>query len=88
MHPVFAIKEKDNSTIQYTSFQSTSSCNFSCVNALNDMSLYAQTKERGRGVAKQQWGIEMNEARHLYLKTYGKIDTIDHLVDNSSMFYR
>ena len=85
---VVAIKEHAGATIQYTSFQSTSSCNIACVNALNDVSLFAQTKERGRGRHKRRWAIEMNEARQLYLNTYYKIDAIDHMLDNCNMFYR
>lgn len=86
--PVFATKKLNGATLQHTSFQSTSSCNFSSVNALNDMSLCARTKERGTGVHKRQWGIEMNEARELHSKTHGKIDTIDHCIENCDMSCR
>ena len=87
--PIFAVKKSANNTlIQYVSFQSTSSCNIACVNALNSCTLFAQTKERGRGQFKRRWGIEMNEARQLYLKTYGAIDNIDHYLDSCDMYYR
>jgi hypothetical protein len=86
--PIFAIKRVGNSLIQHTSFQSTSSCNISSVNALNEVSLYVTAKERGRGINKRRWGIEMNEARELYLKTYGVIDRLDHLIQNCNMSYR
>lgn len=95
--PIFAIKvlkedttdkEKVSGVMQLTSFQSTSSCNFTSVNALNTMSLYCQPKERGRGLHKRRWAIEMNEARQLYLKTYGAVDKLDHLVQNCNMSYR
>jgi hypothetical protein len=86
--PIFAMKKVGNSLIQHTSFQSTSSCNITSVNALNEISLYVRAKERGRGKAKRQWGIEMNEARELYLHTYGVIDRLDHLIQNCCMSYR
>jgi hypothetical protein len=86
--PIFAIKRFGDSLIQHTSFQSTSSCNITCVNALNELRLYVATKERGRGINKRRWGIEMNEARELYLNTYGVIDRLDHLIQNCSMSYR
>jgi hypothetical protein len=86
--PIFAIKKVGNSLIQHTSFQSTSSCNITSVNALNEISLYVKAKERGRGQGKRQWGIEMNEARELYLHTYGTIDRMDHLIQNCCMSYR
>ena len=87
-NPVFAIKEHAGSTMAITSFQSTSSCNFGTVNALNRSSRYCATKERGRKQKKFSWGIEMNEARELYLKTYGTIDKLDHLIKNCNMHYR
>ena len=88
LKPIFAIKEHKGSTLQFCSFQSTSSCNIVSVNAINSISLFASTKERGRGTNKRQWGIEMNESRQLYLATYGIIDTIDQMIDNCNMFYR
>ena len=60
--PIVAVKKRGQSVVAHVSFQSTSSCNFSCVNSLNSCSLYAQTKEKGRGAARRQWAIEMNEA--------------------------
>jgi hypothetical protein len=38
-------------------------------------------------VQKVKWAIEMNEARQLYLASYGRIDTIDSLIKNCNMFY-
>jgi hypothetical protein len=87
-YPIFAIKRVGDSLIQHTSFQSTSSCNISSVNALNELSLYVASKERGRGSTKRHWGIEMNESRQLYLHTYGIIDHIDHYLQNCNMSYR
>jgi hypothetical protein len=71
----------------HVSFQSTSSTNISTVNALNKNNLAVRTKERGRANHKVKWAIEMNEARQLYLASYGRIDTIDSLIKNCDMFY-
>jgi hypothetical protein len=72
----------------HCSFQSTSSCNIHAVNSLNGNSRFVQTKERGRGMHKRSWVIEMNEARQLYLATYGRIDTIDQQLSKCNMYYR
>ena len=94
LQPIFCIKQyqsQQNGTpnsIQLTSFQSTSSCNIIHVNAINSCGLYCSVKERGRGVNKRRWGIEMNESRRLYLNTYGAIDKLDHLIENCDMGYR
>jgi hypothetical protein len=77
--------------IKYTrvhvTFQSTSSCNITTVNALNQNSLFVVGKERGSGKQKRKWVIEMNDARQLYLATYGRIDTIDNLIKKCQMYY-
>jgi len=86
--PIVAKRTIGQSVITHTSFQSTSGCNFTSVNGLNECSLYAKTKERGRQKHKQQWGIEMNDARELYLNSYGVIDKLDHLIQNCNMRYR
>ena len=62
--------------------------NFTSVNSLNENELYLKRKERGTGDRKRVWGIEMNMARHVYLSTYGVIDTIDSLVKNCRIGYR
>ena len=72
----------------HVSFQSTSSCNFSSVNSLNHCELTREQRERGRGKSKRKWFIEMNAARRYYLSTYGRIDSIDHLINNCKIFYR
>ena len=72
----------------HVSFQSTSSTNISTVNAINSNRLFVVKKERGQGASKRKWGIEMNEARQLYLKTYGRIDTIDSLIGHCHIYYR
>eukprot|EP00957_Ditylum_brightwellii_P210060 15364525-Ditylum_brightwellii.AAC.2 len=46
----------------HVSFQSTSSWNFSTLNALNKCKTTAMIRSRGRGGSKRYWGIEMNEA--------------------------
>ena len=55
---------------------------------MNSSNRYVDAKERGRGLHKRRWGIEMNEARRLYLGTYGMIDKIDHYITNCNMNYR
>ena len=70
------------------SFQSTSSCNISTVNALSKCGLTVHKRERGVLDAKRTWGIEMNAARELYLGTYSRIDSIDHLIKNCRLKYR
>ena len=72
----------------HVSFQYTSSTNISTVNALNSNMLFVFKKERGIGVDKKKWGIEMNNARLLYLKTYGQIDTMDQLIGHCNMYNR
>ena len=74
----------------HVTFQSTSSTNISTVNALNENRLFVRKKERGRGKAggKKAWAIEMNEARQLYLASYGRIDTIDSLIKHCKLYYR
>jgi hypothetical protein len=71
----------------HVTFQSTSSCNITTVNALNQNSLFVVPKERGSGKQKRKWVIEMNDARQLYLATYGRIDTIDNLIKKCQIYY-
>lgn len=87
-HPAVAIKHHAGSTLQCVSFQSTSSCDIVSINTFNGVSLFTQTKSRGQKDNKQQWGIEMSEARHLHLNTHGKMDSIDHFLDNCDMFHK
>ena len=54
----------------HISFQSTSSCNISTVNAISACSFFTREKERGVGENKRKFHIEMNEGRQLYLKSY------------------
>ena len=54
----------------HISLQSTSSCNIASINALNERTNFFELQEKGRGNHKQQWVIEMNHARRIYLETY------------------
>ena len=95
LHPVVGVKRvpRNEGTgdmsyeIVHTSFQSTSSCNITCVNSLSRCELFVSKRERGRGKNKRKWAIEMNHARQLYLATYGVIDTIDQAIKASRLFY-
>ncbi len=46
------------------------------VNALSLVELYVHERNKGKGNQKRTWGIEINEARETYLKTYSAIDKI------------
>ena len=85
---VSATEEHEGYRRVHVSFQSTSSCNISTVNALSKCELSVTKKERGVGANKRTWGIEMNSARELYLSTYSRIDSIDHLIKNCRLKYR
>jgi hypothetical protein len=88
--PIFLTKPipDTDSIMQCCSLQSTGPTNFLSVNAVNQCGLFGRTKERGRGNNKRKWAIEMNESRQLYLATYGKVDTMDHLIKNCCIGYR
>jgi len=58
------------------------------VNALNTLLFFIAKRERGIGESKRKWGIEMNDARYLYLKTYGGIDNIDAMLKKCHIAYR
>ena len=93
LEPITATKSFPADTVnkEYTrahvSFQSTGSTNFSTVNALNSCRLFLSEPKRGSGRDERKWVIEMNEARYLYLKTYGTIDTIDSLIKKCHLSY-
>ena len=91
--PVVAVKKMNGANdIEYervhVSFQSTSSCNISTVNALSSCSFFTREKERGVGLNKRKWHIEMNEARQLYLKSYYRVDNLDSCLQKCKMYYR
>ena len=71
----------------HVTFQSTSSTNISTVNAINENQLFVRKKEQGRGEGKMHWAIKMNEACQLYLATYGRVDTIDSLINCCNLYY-
>ena len=87
-NPIVAVKNCDGYQRVHVSFQSTSSANITTVNCLNDVRLNVELRERGKGKNKRTWGIEMNDARRLYLSTYFTIDVVDHLLKNANIFYR
>ncbi len=74
----------------HVSMQSTGSTNFSSVNSLNSNSNWIKKKERGDAAkgTKRIWGIEMNDARNLYLHSYGQVDTIDSQVGRCCIFQK
>ena len=66
LNPIVDVKKVDSDKEKgelgyeriHVSFQSTSSCNFSTVNALPSCNLSVRKKERGRGAQKRQWAIK------------------------------
>ena len=88
-NPIVAVK---NDPLGYqrvhVSFQSTNATNITSVNCFNQVRLFVEVRERGRGVRKRTWGIEMNDARRHYLSAYFRIDVTDHLLKNAAIFYR
>ncbi len=70
--------EKKDYVICHVSFQSTGGTNITSVNA--SVELYVREQNKGRGNQKRTWGIEMNEARETYLKTYSAVDKIDQML--------
>jgi hypothetical protein len=89
--PVVAIKNvpangtKPPYQIQLLSMQSTGPTNFQGVNACDQLSCLPRFKERGVGINKRRWVIESNQMRILYLKSYCKLDSVDHMVKNCQM---
>ncbi len=87
IEPVILVKEFDNYEIVLTSFQSTSSCNIMSVNAFTENKNFVEARSRGRKEHKRVYVIEQNLARLLYLKTYSRIDSMDHLIKISNLHY-
>ena len=87
-NPIVAVKEHGGYQRVHVSFQSTNATNITSVNCFNAVNLFVELRERGRGENKRVWGIEMNDARRLYLSTYFRIDVVDHLLKNAAIFYR
>ncbi len=88
--PIVAVMTDEEKGYQriHVSFQSTSSCNISTVNALNEVQHIVEERERGRGENKRSWVIEMNNGRRIYLSTYNGVDVLDHMIKLAKMFYR
>jgi len=87
VQPVIAVKSEQSYDIVLTSFQSTSSCNIISVNSLDSNKNFVEARASGRGNNKRFYVIEQNAARLLYLKTYSRIDSIDHLIKNCKVGY-
>ena len=85
MNPIVAVKTNETYQRVHVSFQSTSSCNITTVNAMSACNLSLRSRERGALDKKRKWVIEMNNARALYLATYGVIDNVDKLVKYTRM---
>jgi hypothetical protein len=94
--PIVAVKhvnqkegsEKKNYTRTHVSFQSTGGTNISSVNALSENVLYVRERKKGRGEQQRKWGIEMCNARELYLKNYSAVDKMDQALINWRVTYR
>ena len=82
------VEGKDCYTRVHVSFQSTGSTNFSSVNSLNSNRSFVFPKSRGKGKDKRLFGIEMNDSRYVYLKSYFRIDTIDAMINHCHLSYR
>jgi hypothetical protein len=85
--PVVAVKEEEDFDIVHTSFQSTSSCNIMSVNSMKNCKNFVEIRTRGRKKNKRKYCIEQNMARLLYLNSYSRIDSIDHMIKNCKLFY-
>ena len=72
--------DKKEYNLCHVSFQSTGGTNISTVCALLLVILYVQDCSKGRGQQKRTWGIEMNEAREIYLKNHSAVDKIDQML--------
>lgn len=92
--PIVAVKQvAETATTKafqrtHVSFQSTGATNISGVNNLSSCNLSVSRRERGIGENKRIWGIEWNEARQLYLKTYWAVDNVDHMIKNAAISYK
>ena len=91
LEPITMVKECKDGDEAYTkvhvTFQSTGATNLQCVNSLNRNKRFVKKKERGQSPHKRKWVIEMNDARQLYLSSYGRIDTIDAQIRRCNLNY-
>jgi hypothetical protein len=67
------------------SFQSTGATNISTVNAVTSGRPYIRTKVRGRNEKHFTRVLEDNQARTIYLGTYGAVDKIDAAIKRSRL---
>ncbi len=74
------VTEKKDYILCHVSFQSTGRTNTSTVNALSLVDLCVGKRNKGRGLQKRTWRIEMNEAQETYLKNYSAVDKIDQML--------
>jgi len=74
------VLEKKDYVICHVSFQSTDGTNITSVNAISSVELYLRERNKGKGNQKRSWGIEMNDVRETYLKTYSADDKIDQML--------
>jgi len=88
VNPIVAVNTCDGFKIVLTSFQSTSSCNIMSVNGISECRSFVEARGRGKNNSRRVYVIEQNMARLLYLKTYSRIDSIDHLIRNCKISYR
>jgi hypothetical protein len=80
--------EKKDYVVCHVSFQSTGGTNITSVNALSNVELFVHDRNKGRGENKRTLGIEMNEARETYLKTYSAVDKINQILLEWEVKYR
>ena len=57
IEPIIAVQKIEHYDIVLTSFQSTSSCNIMCVNAINGKRNFIEARTRGRGDRKRHYVI-------------------------------
>ena len=87
IEPVILVKEKDDYEIVLTSFQSTSSCNIMSINSISENKNFIEARSRGRKKYRRIYAIEHNLSRLIYLKTYSRIDSIDHMIKICAIKY-
>ena len=71
----------------HVSFQSTGVTNIQSVNCFNENMRFVKKRERRQKNRKRKWVIEMNNARQVYLFSYGRIDTIDAAIGRCNLNY-
>ncbi len=74
------VTDRKDCVLCHVSFQSTGGTNISTVNALSLVDLFVREQNKGRGQQKRTWGIEMNEAREIYLKNFSAVDKTDQML--------